>query len=190
MLDLRQPDVKPVELEGHRDQITTLAFSPDGKWIAAGSLDKTIRLWLVNTETIADIVCQKVWRNLTLDEWKKFVGEEIPYQCTCPNLPKGETVLTSERGDILKREFDHKRRKLMPKQEELLELITAKNQDLSEEDIVKQFKKAKLEDVDLIRIELDSLCRLGFLSKKSRQWGTITVYGLSDRYREYHQTFS
>lgn len=35
--------------EGHLAGISTLAWSPDGQWIATGSDDKTIRLWNVNT---------------------------------------------------------------------------------------------------------------------------------------------
>jgi WD40 repeat protein len=39
-----------VTLSGHSDEVTSIAFSPDGKTIASGSLDKTIRLWNVNTD--------------------------------------------------------------------------------------------------------------------------------------------
>ena len=36
-------------LKGHQDWISTVAFSPDGKWIATGSGDKTLRLWEAST---------------------------------------------------------------------------------------------------------------------------------------------
>lgn len=33
------------ELKGHRSTTTTVAISPDGKWIASGSKDRAIRIW-------------------------------------------------------------------------------------------------------------------------------------------------
>ena len=34
-----------ITLQGHSDRIYSVAFSPDGKWIASGSVDKTLNIW-------------------------------------------------------------------------------------------------------------------------------------------------
>lgn len=88
-------NVLPIVLENHNQSITSVAFTPDGKYLASGSYDNTVRLWLVSTDRLAEMVCQKVWRNLTMDEWQKFMGDDIPYESTCPNLPPREGAPTT-----------------------------------------------------------------------------------------------
>jgi WD40 repeat protein len=87
--DLNRPEDAPRILRGHQDQVWAVAFSQDGYTLATGS-NQIILLWIARTETLADRICGRVWRNLTLDEWRQFVGSDIPYECTCPNLPPGE----------------------------------------------------------------------------------------------------
>jgi len=48
--------VRPVtrissSLEGHKDSILDVAFSPNGKDLVSGSGDKTLRFWDISTET-------------------------------------------------------------------------------------------------------------------------------------------
>jgi glucose repression regulatory protein TUP1 len=38
--------------EGHRDSVYSVAFSPDGRSIVSGSLDKTIKVWDLSSQTL------------------------------------------------------------------------------------------------------------------------------------------
>jgi hypothetical protein len=39
-------------LEGHDSQVNSVSFSPDGKTLASGSLDKTIKLWNLDLDNL------------------------------------------------------------------------------------------------------------------------------------------
>jgi predicted NACHT family NTPase len=90
--DLRHPAAALTVLRGHGNAVSSVAFSPDGQTLASGSGDQTIRIWIARTEILAGKICQQVWRNLTLDEWRRFVGVDLPYERTCPNLVAGAEV--------------------------------------------------------------------------------------------------
>jgi len=88
---------KPIILENHNQSITSVAFTPDGKYLASGSYDNTVRLWLASTGMLAEMACKKVLRNLTMQEWQMFMGDDIPYESTCPDLPLGKGVPIDEK---------------------------------------------------------------------------------------------
>ncbi len=57
VLIVRVPSGEPLaELKAHRDVVQSVAFSPDGKLLATGSRDKTVRLWQHSRGTFLELV--------------------------------------------------------------------------------------------------------------------------------------
>jgi hypothetical protein len=86
--DLRRPGSEPVVLEGHAGAVTGVVFNTADQTLVSSHQDGGIRAW-ARTELLAELVCRKVWRNLSMDEWQQYVGGDVPYERTCPNLPAG-----------------------------------------------------------------------------------------------------
>lgn len=71
----------------HNDDVLAVAFSPDGRSIISGSKDGTILVWPWRPEDLVAEACRRLPRNLTREEWGRYIGPEVPYRPTCPNLP-------------------------------------------------------------------------------------------------------
>jgi WD40 repeat protein len=62
----------------------TLAFSPDGTLVAAGT-----SVWDISLSTWESRACHVAGRNLTHVEWNSYIGEDTAYHRTCADLPEG-----------------------------------------------------------------------------------------------------
>ena len=71
----------------HNDSSFSVAFSPDGKHVVSGSDDNTARIWVWQSDDLIVNACAFLPRNLTRTEWKQYIGDSLPYQAVCPNLP-------------------------------------------------------------------------------------------------------
>jgi WD40 repeat protein len=92
--NMKEDVENPIVLQDHNAWVWTLAFSHNGNALISGSADRTIRRWITRSEILAEIVCKKVSRNLTLEEWHDYIGPDIPYEKTCPNLSAPDIVKT------------------------------------------------------------------------------------------------
>ncbi|MFW9978163.1 MAG: TIR domain-containing protein [Candidatus Thorarchaeota archaeon] len=72
-----------------RANIVSLAFAEHGKWLISGAWDGSVHMRRANTEDLANIVCERAWSNLSNEDWKYFIGEDIHYEKTISHLPDG-----------------------------------------------------------------------------------------------------
>jgi len=78
---------KEVARMTHDDPVRTVAFSPDDKFVVSGSSDGTARVWAWQPQDLIANACAFMPRNLTREEWQQYIGDALPYQAVCENLP-------------------------------------------------------------------------------------------------------
>ncbi len=79
-------DEDPVVLSDLGSWAQSTAFSANAQHIIVGTIDKTIRYYPTNMKEMSDRLCGKLDRNLTDEEWEKFVGKGIPKETTCAGV--------------------------------------------------------------------------------------------------------
>jgi WD40 repeat protein/energy-coupling factor transporter ATP-binding protein EcfA2 len=89
--NMRNLNDQAIVLKDHNSWVWKLAYSPDGTKLIAGCVDNLIRVWPTSSDVMADQICSKLSRNMSTKEWEQYVApvNDIPYEYTCPGLPKG-----------------------------------------------------------------------------------------------------
>ncbi len=80
-------EVKPISIENHELWVYDILFAHDDKQLISCSADKTIRILSTENAALADKLKKQLTRNMTMEEWKKMVGGDIPFQKTRADLP-------------------------------------------------------------------------------------------------------
>jgi WD40 repeat protein/energy-coupling factor transporter ATP-binding protein EcfA2 len=94
--NIRSLNYQPIILSDH-DWVWSVAFTPDDSQLMVGinsvrqtpqgGTDETIHAYPTNFEVMKDILCSKTSRNMTEEEWKAEVADDLPYEKTCENYP-------------------------------------------------------------------------------------------------------
>jgi len=78
--------MKPISIEKHDLWVYDILYTPDDKHLISCSADKTIRIFSTECSIMNDKLVKELKRNMTTEEWNKYVGADIPYEKTRPDL--------------------------------------------------------------------------------------------------------
>jgi WD40 repeat protein len=62
--------------------VYAVAFSPNGRTLASGSIDGAVQLWNPDPSQAADRICSAAG-GLTRQQWQALIAQ-LPYQNLCP----------------------------------------------------------------------------------------------------------
>jgi hypothetical protein len=84
---LESPEDLPITMDNNNGFIWDIVFSKSSDYLIAACSESEIRVWPTDPSILAGQICPKLKRNMTPDEWKKYVGEaDIEYESTCVGL--------------------------------------------------------------------------------------------------------
>lgn len=85
---LENPGDLPITMQNNAGFVWDIAFTKNSDYLIAACSESEIRVWPTNPALLAEKICPQLKRNMTKDEWEKYVGEEndIQYEPTCVGL--------------------------------------------------------------------------------------------------------
>jgi energy-coupling factor transporter ATP-binding protein EcfA2 len=76
----------PIVMDNNNGYVWDIAFVKGSNMLIATCSESEIRIWPTDPSTLAELICPKIIRNMSADEWKRYVGKEITYETTCANV--------------------------------------------------------------------------------------------------------
>jgi WD40 repeat protein len=83
-----------LSFSGDADMVNSVAYSPDGTRLVAAGTDGIARIYVLDVEELVSLACSRITRNLTEAEWQTYLGQDVAYRRTCPDLPVPPAWLT------------------------------------------------------------------------------------------------
>lgn len=85
---LDTPEDLPIVMDNNTGFIWDISFTRGSDHLVAACSESEIRVWPTEPSLLAEKICPRLTRNMTPDEWKKYVGEseDLKYEITCPRI--------------------------------------------------------------------------------------------------------
>jgi WD40 repeat protein len=87
---LENPEELPITMDNNNGFIWDISFTTSSKYLIAACSESEIRIWPTDPALLAEQICPKLRRNMSADEWNKYVGkgEMLTYEETCQGVNK------------------------------------------------------------------------------------------------------
>jgi len=76
----------PIVMDNNNGSVWDVVFTKDSNYLIASCNNGEVRIWPTDPRSLAELVCPKMERNMTKDEWDSYVGKDIGYESTCVSL--------------------------------------------------------------------------------------------------------
>jgi energy-coupling factor transporter ATP-binding protein EcfA2 len=83
---VEHPEDLPIEMTNNNGNIWDIAFTNDNKYLIASCNAGEIRIWPTESRALAELVCPKLTRNMTPEEWSLYVEKDKAPEITCKSL--------------------------------------------------------------------------------------------------------
>ncbi len=76
----------PIVMDNNNGSVWDVVFTKDSNYLIASCNNGEVRIWPTDPRSLAELVCPKMERNMTKEEWDSYVGKDIGYESTCVSL--------------------------------------------------------------------------------------------------------
>lgn len=83
---VEHPEDLPIEMTNNNGNIWDIAFSKDNNFLLASCNAGEIRVWPTDSRALAELICPKLTRNMTPEEWSLYVEKDKQPEITCKSV--------------------------------------------------------------------------------------------------------
>jgi len=87
---MNELDDLPILMKDHDTYVWDVNFSTDGEFLVAATNSGILKMWPTNAEYYAEQICKNLARNMSDQEWDRYVPNGIDYTITCSAYKTGE----------------------------------------------------------------------------------------------------